>query len=153
MRILGIDPGKTVGYCVLETPITVVIRDQEHYKNLEDLRKLISTVGLIVMEDFTIAPDKLATGDKVYAAEVIGMIEAWSEGITNIKRHPPSKKHFVNDTMVKYLGVPLIAHRGHELDSVKHALYYSLVDLSNHAHEDVFPKMKAYLEEEEGDDG
>lgn len=150
MKIMGVDPGKTVGFCILETPTTVFIRDQLHYENLDILQDLVPTIDLIVIESFTIAPDKLSTGDQVYAAEVIGKVEEWAKvnGV-KVKRQPPMKKKFVNDLMMMYLKVPLIAHRGHELDAIKHALYYSLVDLSNYAHEDVFPKMQAYLEEDE----
>ena len=152
MRIMGVDPGKTVGYCVLETPLDVTIRDQISYAHLEELRELVGDVDLIAIEDFRIAPDKIAMGDSVFASEVIGKIESWAEDAeVKVVRQPPTKKRFVNDLMIMYLEVPLIAHRGHELDAVRHALYYSLVDLNNYAHEDVFPKMKAYLEEE-GDD-
>ena len=110
MNVLAIDPGKTSGYVVLDTPhpnsIPVVLRTWEGKATLRERAGLLLKwlqkyhITRVVVEDFTIHPTAGGTGHPVATSmtdtiEYIGCIEAVCQLVippVGVYRLQPNKK-------------------------------------------------------------
>lgn len=131
--ILGIDPGKNSGYCVVRLTDRKIEPTGEFgvdkNESVAEITKLINKCDIVVCEDFLIRPDKARKGNFDYnnmvAPRVIGKIELLCEmSGTKLAKQPASVKPpaygFSNQ---KY--VP--GKKGqHWQDAYAHACYYAV---------------------------
>lgn len=132
MKILGIDPGHTTGYCVLEinnkTP--KIIRAKEcKDPTLEELEDLFRECDIIVCEDFLVDPSKSRVGSfdrsPMLTIQVIGAVKLLArlngkEVVLQQNNIKPVGYGLANLKYVKKkAGV-------HIQDSIAHAMYYAV---------------------------
>jgi hypothetical protein len=138
VKILGLDPGKTTGYMLIEldgqkiTP-TVHFGGEKNGEIMEEIVPLIREADLVIIEDFLVRPDKARKGSFDYssmvAPQVIGkIIQACQMTATKYEKQPASVKPpaygFSNQ---KY--VP--GKKGmHWQDAYAHAVYYAVKKLN-----------------------
>lgn len=137
MKILGIDPGKSSGYALIEVIDRVIKPTGEQgvdvNESVKNINRLLVEADVVVIEDFLIRPDKARKGNFDYnnmvAPRVIGKVEMLCEiNEKPIVKQPSSLKPpaygFAN---LKY--VP--GKKGqHWQDAYAHACYYAVKQLN-----------------------
>jgi len=137
MRVLGLDPGKNTGYCMIEVIDRKIKPTGElgvaKNESIEPLKELINSADLVVCEDFLIRPDKARSGhfdyNNMVAPRVIGKIELLCELTgTRLEKQPASVKPpaygFAN---MKYSP----GKKGtHWQDAFAHACYFAVRNLN-----------------------
>lgn len=154
--ILGVDPGKTTGACLLKVQrgnlqeSTLIKAVQIEWEDrIVALRSLIRDLAMhdnpqIVIEDYIVYKGVNTTGSPVWSARIIGMVEALADahGIANSRihyqlAHQVHSKNHAKETGTKVTVKVLPAHlpmldgARHALDSYAHARLFSLINYTN----------------------
>ena len=149
MHVLGIDPGKTTGICLLERigfddetnkwDLVVHQADQldwDHRFDLEEpIRSALEQDAYVIVEQYTLRPTYTAVQEKdIPSAQVIGIIE----DIMHHFEYPPDR-YFTQPASARK-NVRLLKGHGplvkgaHARDAYRHARYF-IVTKSNQAHQ------------------
>lgn len=153
MRLLGVDPGESVGWCLIDytrefgiVPVlTGTYKREEFYKNLNE--NLIPQTNFIVCEDFAVRPNYARSGafdwDRLPACKVIGALEY----VTANSAIPM----LLQSASVKPMGYGFLgkeyrkgAKNVHHLDAQAHVVYYLVTRLKATP-----PSMKALRAEKQ----
>lgn len=129
-QVLGIDPGLTTGWSLLQDPWGhMIVEGQESFERmpafLHGFQNHYGPVETIVMEDYQLFKHKALqqSGSKLETTQVIGMVKMWAffYGIPIILQSPQVK------TIAERLSgrVPKGAHKNsHHVDAYNHAIYW-----------------------------
>lgn len=138
MIILGVDPGETTGYVVVDYDVDnrrISLIAHGEWSGMEELLSLwheglFNDVEVIALEQYIIYPNRAMNhiGDSLYTAQEIGRLKwiAFRFGIDveeqaasmAKQRWPASRLHKRVDEIASLMRTP------HELDSLRHALTY-----------------------------
>ena len=136
MKILGIDPGKSTGWAIIEITnkeIKPVDQGVEKEGEVRHIHTLIEQVDIVVCEDFKLRPDKARRGvfdySSMIAPQVIGKIELLCDitGTTLAKQQPSVKPVAYGFSGLKYVPGKKGAHWQ---DAYSHAVYYAVTRLN-----------------------
>lgn len=147
MVIVGIDPGQTTGFSVLNAPMEVV-----SYGQVTDVTLLLQAIGehrpdVVVMEDFKLysgSAQRLSWND-LPAPQVIGVIKNYCEqNDIELITQTPSTRKFFTDALLKFLDL-YIPGKQHAVDSLRHALYYAWFTAGYKDTKEVQDVLKRYI--------
>ncbi len=132
MLILGLDPGKSTGYALIEVvDRNIALKDFGVEKNeqVSKISDLISQSDLVICEDFKLRPEMARAGsldyDNMVASRVIGKIELLCDlSKTKMVKQQPSLK----PVAYGFAGMRYVKGKKnmHWQDAFAHAVYYSV---------------------------
>ena len=124
MKVLGIDPGKTTGWVVVDTD-NVILHGQVAFDDAPKLLdSLIVTVNFVAIERFTIGPRTLQLSRQMEAVYVIGgtiFLCELSEVPWGLQTPADAKAAFTDDYLKTIEMFDKVAGR-HARDALRHAL-------------------------------
>lgn len=129
MLILGIDPGKTTGAAALDT----VAGDMRAWEEdgdcfLDDAHDMVRNYDAVVCEDFAVGPRTLrcAVG-RMWSLEAIGHLRVVCRRSDTpfILQRPSQVKPLVTDNILKGMGMWKSTDGGHQMDALRHAVYFA----------------------------
>lgn len=145
MLVLGIDPGKTTGVCMLKAgkDIEVVMAEQIPWdRRKEDLWALFTATfreGLpvpqyTVVENFRLRPGRAMeqVGSTFPSVEVIGLIEAFQFVTKNYFKLIYQEPAIISRVQVLPEHAPLFVGKPHAADAYRHARYFCVTGARNH---------------------
>lgn len=140
MKLLGIDPGKTTGWAILNLDeesrkLTPGVFGESTDESALEIQRLIQECDLVVIESFLLRPTYARKGkfdyDDMVAPRVIGAVQTLCKmNDTEYKMQPASVKP------VGYGFAGLTYKKGksgkgvHQLDALVHAVYYAVKHLN-----------------------
>jgi hypothetical protein len=136
MIILGLDPGKTTGWALIDVTdrrITPINLGETQDMTCLVLRPQMQEADLIVIENFLVRPDKAKKGsfdyDPMWAPQVIGSLKTMAAVL--------EKKVVLQPSSIKPVGYGWANQRyvagkqkQHKWDAVAHAVYYAVKHLN-----------------------
>jgi len=135
MKLLGLDPGQSTGYALIEVDggvVTLVDFGVELKEEVTKVHELILQADIVICEDFKIRPDKARAGNFDYnnmvAPRVIGKIELLcSMSQTKLVKQQPS----VKPPAYGLSGMQYVKGKKnqHWQDAFAHAVYYAVKNL------------------------
>lgn len=92
MRVLGVDPGQTIGWCLLNENGTPILEDghmgfgQVNHKDWPEFLLKMHDIDVLVIEDYRIFKKyaKAHVGQRLVTVEVIGATNMWATN-SNVK--------------------------------------------------------------------
>lgn len=138
MKVLGLDPGITTGWTVLDLPEDYKIKLKDNltanihqgtitYEDIRyELEVLLQDVKEVVYEEFTLYKDKAAskTHSNFEEVQVIGVIKSLcaSQNKKIFRQYASHVKQYYTDDRLKQLG--FVKMNKHAKDALRHVLYY-----------------------------
>ena len=133
-RILCLDPGETMGWCIFEDGLLRscgqlhMVKARNRWDTLSTFFKTASPTHC-VMENYVVYAHKLASHawNELYTAKLIGALNliCEKEGIEQAMQMAAEAKLFGTDAKLKTWGLFQV-HFKHANDSIRHGLYYML---------------------------
>ena len=126
MIVLGVDPGQTTGWALLEHPMRLVGSGQVEAEG-RDISSLLSGLGPedeLVIERFRLRPTKgrALGGDDLVAAQVVGALKDAAEStLVPVVEQEPAIKAVMPVGLLSALGV--LPRGRHARDACRHAAY------------------------------
>lgn len=125
---LGVDPGETTGYALMETPEKMHSWGHVKFDDIFDwLENLPAGIEVIIMESFQLFGHKAKaqTGSKMKTSQVIGAVKAYAHRhkITVVEQPPTIKAFAEKQSGLKPTGAHANSHR---IDAFNHCYYYFL---------------------------
>lgn len=149
MLILGVDPGQTTGWCLIEAPLTLRGSGQIAASefNAQALLTGLGPQDELVIESFRLRPSKgkAQGGSDMVAPRIIGALQeqADAQHVPVIYQEPSIKRAMSNE-LIHALGIgPKTGH--HSVDAARHCVYRALATFSKDAV--VVHCLRAYLKE------
>lgn len=130
MIVLGVDPGKTTGWCEISVgakTFAPAMGEQpldDFLDEWEPARRIVA----VACEDFIVGPRTLRTSrERMWSLEGIGYLRAAcrQEGIEFVVQAPASVKPLITDAVLKSLGLWRRTTGGHQMDAARHAVYFA----------------------------
>lgn len=141
-RILGVDPGHTTGWAILNEDGHLEDYGQVHLKRLNEFLDGLSNIGVFVMENFKIRPGVNFSWSEMDTIQILGMFKyrAHQLGAEVVLQEPASYR-----VGAKWAGkkIPRDHSVSHQVIAYAHAVFYSVYVLkrqppvlqSSHEHE------------------
>lgn len=133
-RILCLDPGETMGWCVFENGFLCncgqlsIVKAHNRWDMLSTFFKNAAPTHCVI-ENYVVYAHKLSSHawSELYTAKLIGALNliCEKEGIAQTMQMAAEAKFFGTDTKLKTWGL-FQAHFKHANDSIRHGLYYML---------------------------
>lgn len=135
IRVLGIDPGETTGWVILDPPC-IYKAGQEPTKNVTQAALFFNRMledkrpDVIVIEEYRVYSSKTRqhAWNDLLTARIIGAIEALCaiEDVPVVKQTASTAKGFCTNDKLREWGFWQSSAKRHANDAIRHACYYTL---------------------------